>query len=302
MTQILAIGIVVLDDILPIPAPLVPGAKHRATGIDTVVGGNAANAALAVARLGGTARLIARIGDDEAGQNLLGRLAASGIDTSLSRVIAGSATSRSAVIIEPGGARTIINHLDPNLPDSPDWLPDALPAGIRGVLGDTRWETGARRLFQRARAAGIAAVFDGDRKPVDSDLVGLATHAIFSEQGLAELAGTEDPGEGLRHIGSHSDAFVAVTAGGDGVYSFEQGAIRHHPAFQVEAVDTLGAGDVWHGAFALALGEGMTNDRAIRFASAVAAIKCTRRGGSTGSPRRDEVERFLEQHPQARDG
>jgi len=58
-------------------------------------------------------------------------------------------------------------------------------------------------------------------------------------------------------------------------------------------VDTLGAGDVWHGAFALALAEGQGEEAAIRFASAAAAIKCTRFGGRSGAPRRDEVERFL---------
>ena len=61
-------------------------------------------------------------------------------------------------------------------------------------------------------------------------------------------------------------------------------------------VDTLGAGDVWHGAFALALGEGHDEHEAIRFASAVAAIKCTRFGGRAGVPDRTETEAFLEEH------
>ena len=67
--------------------------------------------------------------------------------------------------------------------------------------------------------------------------------------------------------------------------------------FPIEAVDTLGAGDVWHGAFALALAEGQGEREAVRFASAVAAIKCTRFGGRAGTPTRDEVERFLAAHP-----
>ena len=67
------------------------------------------------------------------------------------------------------------------------------------------------------------------------------------------------------------------------------------PGYRVEAVDTLGAGDVWHGAFALKLAEGATETDAIRFASAVAAIKCTRRGGRAGTPTRAETEHFMKE-------
>jgi sulfofructose kinase len=74
---------------------------------------------------------------------------------------------------------------------------------------------------------------------------------------------------------------------------FENGRRAHEPAFPVTVVDTLGAGDVWHGALALALGEGQGARAAIRFASAVAALKCTRFGGRTGTPTRAEAEAFL---------
>ncbi|MBX9874054.1 MAG: sugar kinase, partial [Beijerinckiaceae bacterium] len=75
----------------------------------------------------------------------------------------------------------------------------------------------------------------------------------------------------------------------------EDGTIAHRPAFAVAAVEPLGAGDVWHGAFALALAEGQGERAAIRFASAAAAIKCTRFGGRSGAPRRQEIEAFLAQ-------
>ncbi|MCA0422249.1 MAG: PfkB family carbohydrate kinase [Proteobacteria bacterium] len=296
MVEIVTIGIVVLDDVLPIAVPLVPGEKHRARRIETVVGGNAANAARAIARLKGRARLIARIGDDAAGRELQARLEQEGIDLSLSQVVEGTATSRSAVIVEPDGARTIVNHLDPALPDQPAWLPGTLPANTAVVLGDTRWEAGARHLFIRARRAGIPAVFDGDRKPQDLELIDLASHVVFSEQGLAELSGSADAAEGLARVARGRSGFYAVTAGSAGVYSFQAGRVRHHPGFPVVAVDTLGAGDVWHGAFALGLGEGMGLDRAIDFASAAAALKCTRPGGGAGAPHRHEVDDFLARH------
>ena len=87
--------------------------------------------------------------------------------------------------------------------------------------------------------------------------------------------------------------FVAVTDGPNGVSWLEDGALRHMPAFAVKAIDTLGAGDAFHGAFTLALAEGRDLTDALRFASAAAALKCTQFGGAAGAPRRAEVDEFL---------
>jgi sulfofructose kinase len=84
-----------------------------------------------------------------------------------------------------------------------------------------------------------------------------------------------------------------VTVGESGVLFLEEGRVAAVPAFAVDAVDTLAAGDAWHGAFALALAEGRDERAAIRFASAAAAIKCTRFGGRAGLPSRAEVDAFL---------
>jgi sulfofructose kinase len=110
------------------------------------------------------------------------------------------------------------------------------------------------------------------------------------------MTGTQKLEEGLRLAARHHTGFLAVTDGEKGVYALESGEIRHYPAFPVQAVDTLGAGDVWHGAFTLGLGEGMPAAAAILFASAAAAIKCSRPGGSSGTPERFEVEQFLAAH------
>lgn len=293
MVQVLSIGIAVLDEVFAIPVRIVPGEKHRAGRIDSVIGGNAANASLAIARLGGSVSLIARLGDDRTGATIRVAIEASGIDTRLSRVFAGCNSSRSAIIIEPNGDRSIFNYIDPRLPEAPDWLPASLPVTVGAVLGDTRWEAGARQLFMLARKAGIPAVFDGDRMPANRELIDLATHTAFSAQGLAEMTGTRNLAEGLRRAAQARSNFLAVTDGSNGVFALENGAIRHYPAFPVKAVDTLGAGDVWHGAFTLALAEGMAVDAAIPFASAAAAIKCTRPGGGSGAPDRREVDNFL---------
>ncbi len=297
MTLILTVGIAVLDDIYTIPVALRPGEKHRSTAMASVLGGSATNAALAITRLGGEARLITRIGDDAAGDTLRQMLEANGVDLSLSTPCAGMRTSRSAIILEPGGDRTIINDLDPALPDAPVWLISALPAGTDAVLSDVRWESAARRLFEAARRAGKPAILDGDRAPGDRGLLDLATHCVFSAQGLRELAGIDDLAAALLAFAAGRPGYFAVTDGARGVFSYENGKIARYPAFRVTPVDTLGAGDVWHGAFALAIGRGETIADAIRFASAAAAIKCTRPGGGMGTPNAAELATFLQENP-----
>jgi sulfofructose kinase len=84
-----------------------------------------------------------------------------------------------------------------------------------------------------------------------------------------------------------------VTDGPNGVSHLGAEGYGHVPARPVETVDTLAAGDVWHGAFALALGEGRGETDAIAFANAAAPLKCTRFGGREGTPGREETERFM---------
>src|SRR5215475_4079874 len=76
-----------------------------------------------------------------------------------------------------------------------------------------------------------------------------------------------------------------------------RGELRQVPAFAVKVVDTLGAGDTFHGAFTLMLAEGMNERVAMRFAAAAAALKCTKYGGILGAPSRAEVEAFLSRNP-----
>ena len=189
----------------------------------------------------------------------------------------------------------VISHSDPAMPEDVAWLPRNLPEGVGAVLADTRWGEGALAALKLARAASVPGVLDGDRRPPHPDLVGTASHVAFSQQALREISGEEDPRAGLAKVAAGVPTWLAVTLGKDGVLFVEDGEVRHSPAFVVETVDTLGAGDVWHGAFALALAEGQAEPAAIHFASAAAAIKCTRFGGRSGAPKRDEVERFLAQ-------
>jgi sulfofructose kinase len=126
-------------------------------------------------------------------------------------------------------------------------------------------------------------------------LARLATHIIASEHGAAILCGIDTAEGAATAIGRNYDGIVIVTAGERGCFHVPPGATQaiHTPAFQVEAVDTNAAGDVFHGAYALNAAEGRELEASLRFASAAAALKCARFGGRTACPTRSEVDEFL---------
>jgi sulfofructose kinase len=128
---------------------------------------------------------------------------------------------------------------------------------------------------------------------LDDPLLALGTHVVSSAEALRGITGLADYGAGLKRLAEHVGGFLAVTDGPHGVYWLDHSGLRHMPAFKVNAIDSLGAGDAFHGAFTLALAEGRDLVDAMRFASATAALKCTKFGGASGAPQRVEVEEFL---------
>jgi sulfofructose kinase len=157
--------------------------------------------------------------------------------------------------------------------------------GVSAVLADPRWVAGAVALFTAARAAGIPTVLDADvaDREVFEMLLPLTDHAIFSEPALAGFAGSAGD-ESLAKIAAFGCRVAAVTCGHQGLALRESGVTRNQPAYPVDAVDTTGAGDVFHGAYALAIGVGLAVIDAMAFAAAAAALKCTRPGGRAGIP------------------
>ena len=145
----------------------------------------------------------------------------------------------------------------------------------------------------------MPAILDGEIAYADvlAELGRCADHVIFSQRGLEAFSGT-DVKLGLGRMIGFGARVAAVTRGDAGVAWIESNApevVQQCPAFPVDAVDTLAAGDVFHGAYAyaLAMAEGAGIGAAMRFASAAAAIKCTRPGGRSGAPNRAEVEALL---------
>lgn len=296
MAEVLCVGHAVQDFVFSVDAIPTTPQKHRARGLASVGGGPAATAAVTVARLGGRARLAARLGDDPVGDLILAELAGYGVDTAFVRRFAGHASSLSAVLVDKRGERMIVNYLDHALPSRPEWLPP-IPEGTGAVLVDARWPEGALAALDAARAAGLPAVLDADTPLAGrDDLVGAASHVAFSAEGLAEYSGRDEPEAALAEVAENNPAWCCVTLGAEGTLIAARGGMERLSGHRVTAVDTLGAGDVWHGAFSLALAERRSERAAVRFANAAAAVKVSRPGGRAGTPARGEVERMMSAH------
>jgi sulfofructose kinase len=304
--EVVCTGIAVLDAVFRVAQFPVPEAKTQASAFMFVSGGCAANAAVAIARLGGRACFAGPLGgpagQEAIGDRIVAALAGEQVDTARCPRVAGVASPMSAICVDPQGERAIVNHRDDRLAVARLGDPSALVATADAVLADNRFPEFVLPICVAARARGLPVVLDADKPTRATDmLLRVASHVVFSAEGLRATAGTHDLGTGLQRIAAVTRSFLAVTDGPNNMLWLVPGAqeISRMAAFNIQPVDTLAAGDVFHGAFALALTEGCGEIGAIRFAAAAAALKCTRFGGITGAPGRAEVEAFLAGRPQA---
>ena len=285
---VLCVGALSLDTIFRLDALPSGSGKFLPTEAIEVAQGMATAQAATIVKLGGRARLWASCGDDSTGDRIVRDLTAAGVDLSALRRVPGARSGFSSIFMDKVGERMIVPHYDPAIRSTPDALPPMDDIAV--VSADVRWPAAAEMSLCAARERGIPAVLDVEMAPdeVIKALLPLATHIIASEHGAQQLTGMT-PEAAVVSLAARCNAVVAVTAGARGVY-WSGG---HMPAPQVEAIDTLAAGDVFHGAFAFGLAEGWDLDRNLRFAATAAALKCTKFGGRLGAPTRAEVEAAL---------
>lgn len=289
-------GAATVDLIFKVDAlPPGPG-KVLPTALVQVAHGMATSAATAAARLGGRCALVTRIGDDLMGQAFVDEIGAEGVDCRFVRRFAGVPTPLSAVIVDKAGERLIVPYYDPALGTDPSWIDAEMIAAADAVQVDVRWPEGAALVLDIARAAGKIAVLDADVGPVETivTLADKATHIVFSEPAALAVSGCGAIRDAVGHLARRFSGFVAVTAGPEGCLWAEGGTTVQKRPPAIEAVDTLAAGDVFHGAFTLALAEGQPIGTAIDFANAAAAISCTVFGGRLGAPDRAAVIAIME--------
>lgn len=281
--RVICLGLSAWDHVWKIASLLQGSGKNRAEHYLATGGGMAATAAVAVAKLGGVVSFWGRAGQDVAGRAMVDELQQLGVDTRHFRLFEGARSSESCVLVDPSGERQIVNYRGHQLPPDATWLPLEQLDNVGAVLADPRWLEGAITLFEAARKRGVVTVLDADvaDSAVFEQLLPLTDHAIFSEQALAAFAGSHNA---LEKVAAYGCKVAAVTRGKHGVEWLENGRLSKRAAFKVHSVDTTGAGDVFHGAWTMAVAAGASTEDAASFSAAAAALKCTRFSGRSGIP------------------
>lgn len=269
--------------------------------IERSLGGNGANTAYTLGKLGIPVRLLGLVGDDEPGNYALAQLRAAGVDTSL--VGRSSApTASSVVLVKSNGERLFLHH--------PGASGEAFPEPIDVPAPATHYHLGSpfalplqrphlAETLRRARANGIHTSLDAQwdsRGHWIQDLAPALPHLdlLFLNQDEARmLTGTEDPGGAAARMRGAGASAVVVKMGRNGCAVFRSGLEVFSPGFEVPVVDTTGAGDCFAGGFLAALVRGLSETEAARFANAVAAMSVQQPGAVRGLRSWEETERFL---------
>jgi len=295
--DVLGFGVVAVDDLVYVDRFPEPDGKTLAMDRRREGGGLAGTALVAAARLGARASWCGVLGDDELSRYSLAELVREGVD--VSRVIRrqGAAPCASVIIVvRPTGQRSIVSGIRGVTPFPPGEITPEMIRECRVLFVDHSSPSTSIRAAALAREAGIPVVADveGFADTGVTELVPLVDHLIVGAESAREHTGETDPARMVRALASTGRTLTAVTTGADGVWYAEGNEEpRHVPGHIVEAVDTTGCGDVFHGAYAayLAFGEGVAG--AVKAANAAAALKATKPGGRTGIPDRAALTAFI---------
>src|SRR5882762_10795593 len=267
--RILCIGMPVRDLTFRIEELPARGFKVNAGHFEEICGGNALNAAIGIVRLGGRASICGPMGDarETSSRYIFDKLAHEGIDTQHIVHMPGLVTPISNIMIDPSGERTIVTFRDPelwkvHLPDT-----DTLLRDCDTILTENRCAEFCTDLCAEARKRGIPVVVDVDRAmSMREGLLTASSHLIFSSEALQATAGIADDAGALMKMSKLTPSFLAGTRGPRGtIWLDERNKLRETPAFPVHTVDTLGAGDIFHGAFTLVITEKQDVPSALRF-------------------------------------
>lgn len=295
--DIVGLGTPVMDLVVNVnKIPPLDGAC-QANEIFNQGGGKVATAMAAAARLGCSAGMLAKIGGNRTGEFVREDLLHNGVD--VSRLLMGEPDTSSAFCIslseEESKTRIFIGRsksVGPLAPEMVDYDYIAQARCLHLESGDPA-STAAAKF---AKAHGITVSMDGDH--YQDSIVELMPYLdvfIGSEFFFRDMFGEADCRECCQSILDKGPSTVIFTFGSKGCKGLSRDSGWFEvPCRQVTVIDTTGAGDVFHGAYLVALLEGKTARECAEFATAVSGIKCTKIGGRTGIPNRRTVDRYLD--------
>ena len=265
-------------------------------------GGMTGNLVHAVARLGGRPALACAVGDDAFADQIVGQLRRAGVNTDYMLRRPGIASQITVLMVTPDLRRAgLVTDLPLELKLRSEEVPDAWLRAGRVFFTDMDPPGTAIALARRARALGIPVAYDlqmaedhvnlpGHDQHI-MEMVALVDYLFADEENFLLWRGVGNLAVGLEDImAARPDMTLLISRGAAGALLARRSELLAIPAFPVEMVDSIGAGDAFHGAFLYAhLGLGWPIEQAARFGSAAAALSCTRAGARDGLPTMAEV-------------
>ncbi|HBL74224.1 MAG: hypothetical protein A2W90_17885 [Bacteroidetes bacterium GWF2_42_66] len=258
-------------------------------------GGPAATAVVTASRLGAKTAFLGVVGDDQVGEEIIRGFNREKVGTRHLQVKAGKESAIAYCWVEQkSGKRSIVWSRGSAMPMDAGQVDPKFISSLKLLHLDGHNTEAAIRTAETAKANGVIVSLDaGSILPGIDVLVGLSDICIASEFFAREYTGEANIEKAVEKLFMTGKRIAAVTMGEKGVVALTPDGLIKKDAFKVPVVDTTGAGDVFHGALAYAYIQGWDVDKCLDFAGATAAIKCTRLGGRTGIPERDEVINFL---------
>ena len=299
--ELVGIGSTVYDTLMVVDR--FPTEDTKLQGIETKVqgGGPCATALAAARKLGISAAYMGTIGDDPFGLFMMSDFARWDIDTSAVRVVPGGVSFHSVVLLNrAASSRTCIWNKGTVPPPRPEELNLDMLRHARVLHLDGHMLEAALFAARFCREAGVKVSYDaGGTYPGVEELLPLADYLIPSEEFALKMTGESTAEAAAKKLyNEYRPEVLVITQGVRGGILMDECGMRTYASYPVDAVDTNGCGDTFHGAFAAAKIRGMDNDAACRYASAAAAIKCTRLGARVAMPNDEECREFLRERGQ----
>jgi sugar/nucleoside kinase (ribokinase family) len=295
--DVVGMGLNSVDFLSVVPKFPAPNSKMEMLRFSKQGGGQVATAMVALSRWGVKTKYIGKVGEDELGQFSLHSIRQEGVDVS-SVTIEPNATNQFAMIIVDGstGDRTILWNRDKRLMYREGELRREKVCSGKLLHLDGHDIHAALQCARWAKGEGIPIVIDLDKiGPLTSELIKEIDFLITSSTFPLRYTGISDQKKALLELQKHTSGFVCATLGQEGAVALVNGELLHVKGFEVNVVDTTGAGDVFHGGFLYGLLQNWELLEILRFANAVAALKCRDLGGRKGIPFLEEAQRFLSQ-------
>lgn len=256
-------------------------------------GGPVATALVTLSRLRIGTRFAGIVADDDAGRKIRKGLKEEGVDTRLLKTRKNGKSQSAFIIVNKKNATRTIYWQRPTIKElSADEVRGPFLKDTDLLMLDGLMEVASIKAAGLAKKKGIPVMLDaGSLRKKTPKLLELSDYIVCSERFALEFAGT--PAKTLLRLAKLNPVSATITLGKQGSVTWTKGRTFKTPAFKTKAVDTTGAGDVFHGAYAYGILKGFSVEKTAQFASAAAALKCRKLGGRVGIPTVTEILKLI---------